>query len=58
MINRHASDHDAKASFVVTIARHRWYWVPALYLLTLFLVLMVTLSQNSGGSAQLMYRGF
>ena len=58
VINRHASDHDAKASFVVTIARHRWYWVPALYLLTLFLVLMVTLSQNSGGSAQLMYRGF
>ena len=39
------------------LARHRWYWIPPLYGLTLLLVLIVTLTQ-SGGAAQLMYRGF
>jgi alginate O-acetyltransferase complex protein AlgI len=39
------------------LARNRWYWIPPLYGLTLLLVLIVTLTQ-SGGAAQLMYRGF
>jgi D-alanyl-lipoteichoic acid acyltransferase DltB (MBOAT superfamily) len=48
---------EAQSGFLAWMARNRWYWAPPLYVLTLFFLLMVTLTQ-SGGAAQLMYRGF
>ena len=39
------------------LARWRWYWLPPLYVLAMFFLLMITLPQG-GGVAQLMYRGF
>ena len=39
------------------IARNRWFWIPPLYLLALFVVVIVTLSHGDN-AAQLMYRSF
>jgi alginate O-acetyltransferase complex protein AlgI len=39
------------------LVRGRWFWIPPLYALAMFLLLMITLTQ-SGGVGQLMYRGF
>lgn len=39
------------------LAQKRWYWLPALYVLVLALVLMVTLTETAN-TAQLMYRAF
>jgi len=39
------------------LVRRRWYWLPALYVLILAAVLMVTLTQ-SATTAQFMYRAF
>jgi alginate O-acetyltransferase complex protein AlgI len=39
------------------LARKRWYWLPALYVLVLAMVLMVTLTQ-SATTVQFMYRAF
>jgi hypothetical protein len=39
------------------LVRRRWFWIPPLYALAMFLLLMITLTQ-SGGVGQLMYRGF
>ena len=46
-----------QSGIVPSLARSRWYWVPALYLLALLLVLMITLTQQ-GGVGQMMYRSF
>ncbi len=42
---------------VALLARKRWFWVPPLYLLTLFVVWFVTFTQGAS-TAQLMYRKF
>lgn len=53
-----ASESDAPQSGVmVWISRWRWFWLPAVYALAMFFVLMITLTQE-GGAGQLMYRGF
>jgi alginate O-acetyltransferase complex protein AlgI len=57
IMNRYASAEGEQSSALAAIIRHRWYWIPALYALAMFVVLMFTLSE-SGGAAQLMYRGF
>ena len=57
VMNRYASAEVGQSSALATIVRHRWYWIPALYALAMFFVLMLTLNE-SGGAAQLMYRGF
>ncbi|SPF44422.1 Membrane bound O-acyl transferase, MBOAT [Candidatus Sulfotelmatobacter kueseliae] len=58
-LERYATDADApQAGVVAFLARWRWFWIPSLYALALILVLMITLSQQNGGAAQLMYRRF
>ena len=57
VVNRYASAEVGSSSALAAIVRHRWYWIPALYALAMFFVLMLTLNE-SGGAAQLMYRGF
>ena len=42
---------------VSALARYRWYWIPPLYGLALFVVLIVTHTQDAG-AAQFMYRQF
>jgi D-alanyl-lipoteichoic acid acyltransferase DltB (MBOAT superfamily) len=42
---------------MVLLARWRWFWLPPLYVLTLFLVWIVTLSRGTS-AAQMMYRNF
>jgi len=39
------------------MARARWFWLPAVYVLALLIVLMITLTQQ-GGVGQMMYRSF
>lgn len=53
----YSSDAAANRGFVAFMARNRWYWVPALYGLTLIFVLIVTVASNIS-LAQIMYRGF
>ena len=48
------SSRQAILHFVV---RNRWYWIPPLYVLALFLVSVVVLTQGDN-AAQFMYRGF
>lgn len=43
--------------FVGVIARHRWFWIPPLYVLALVLVLAVTHTRGAD-AAQFMYRNF
>jgi alginate O-acetyltransferase complex protein AlgI len=47
----------SRSATIAAIARHRWYWIPPLYVLTLIVVLIVTHTQ-SAGAAQFMYRRF
>ena len=56
-LERQVNNPDAQSGAVAILARHRWFWIPALYVLAMLVVLMITLTQ-SGGAAQLMYRGF
>lgn len=57
-LNRQLSSPAQSASGIMEIlAQKRWYWLPALYVLVLAVVLMVTLTQ-SANTAQLMYRAF
>ena len=42
---------------VTRIAHWRWFWIPPLYAFALLLVLMI-MSDQGGGAAQLIYRGF
>jgi hypothetical protein len=51
------SEGQPQSGAVAFLARWRWFWIPALYALAMLLLLMTTLTQ-SGGAAQLMYRGF
>ncbi len=51
-----ASGH-SRSAIIAAIARHRWYWIPPLYALALFVVLMVTHTQDVG-VGQFMYRRF
>ncbi|MFZ0293847.1 MAG: MBOAT family O-acyltransferase [Candidatus Sulfotelmatobacter sp.] len=44
-------------SIVSSLARYRWYWIPPLYGLALFVVLIMTHTQDAG-AAQFMYRQF
>jgi len=44
-------------TLVSLLAIWKWYWIPAVYALTLLFVLMITLTQE-GGVGQMMYRGF
>ena len=58
-LDRYAADPGApKTGMFAFLARWRWYWIPSLYALALIFVLMITLSQQNGGAAQLMYRRF
>ena len=45
------------STFLSLVSAWRWYWIPALYPLTLLFVLMITLTQE-GGVGQMMYRAF
>ncbi len=45
------------SALITTMARWRWYWIPALYALALLFVLMITLTEE-GGVGQMMYRRF
>lgn len=47
----------SRPSVFAALARHRWYWIPPLYGLTLIVVLIVTHGQDAG-AAQFMYRRF
>ena len=52
-----ATDSQSSSNLISSMARWRWYWIPAVYALALLFVLMVTLTQE-GGVGQMMYRGF
>ena len=43
--------------YIARIARWRWYWIPALYLLALLTVSIVTITQ-SASTSQFMYSNF
>jgi alginate O-acetyltransferase complex protein AlgI len=48
---------NARTAGIASLARTRWYWMPAIYVLFMLLLLLVTL--GSGDTAvQLMYRAF
>jgi len=51
------SDQAAHPGFIALMARWRWFWIPSLYVLALFFLLMVTLTQRAS-TAQFMYRRF
>jgi alginate O-acetyltransferase complex protein AlgI len=51
------SERQPQSTFLSLMATWKWYWIPAVYGLTLLLVLMITLTQE-GGVGQMMYRGF
>ena len=60
VLDRHATHcgaEESNSSLITSVADYRWYWVIPLYAVTLLFVLLITLTQ-SGGTAQLMYRGF
>jgi len=50
-------ERQSRSTLVSLMATWKWYWIPAVYALTLLFVLMITLSQE-GGVGQMMYRGF
>ena len=52
-----AANCQSSSNLMSSIARWRWYWIPAVYMLALLFVLMITLTQE-GGVGQMMYRGF
>jgi alginate O-acetyltransferase complex protein AlgI len=45
------------SAVLMTLARRRWYWVPALYTVVLVMVLLITQTQGPS-TAQFMYRTF
>jgi D-alanyl-lipoteichoic acid acyltransferase DltB (MBOAT superfamily) len=52
------SEASRKTSGIISLmARSRWFWLPAVYVLALLVVLMITLTQQ-GGVGQMMYRSF
>ena len=60
MLDRYVAEPAAPGSqsaMLAAIARTRWYWIPPLYGLALFVVLMVTHTQELG-VGQFMYRRF
>jgi alginate O-acetyltransferase complex protein AlgI len=52
-----AAPVSSRSAIIAALARSRWYWIPPLYGLALFVLLIVTHTQDSG-AAQFMYRGF
>lgn len=52
-----ASESESRPGILLFIARNRWFWIPPLYSLALFFVLIVTLT-HSDSAAQFMYRSF
>jgi len=44
-------------SAMAVLARHRWYWLPPVYILALIVILILTHGQDAG-AAQFMYRRF
>ncbi len=52
-----ATDQDATPGFAATLARHRWFWIPPLYL-TLLVILLVLNAGRGASAADFMYRGF
>lgn len=48
---------ESRPEIIARLARFRWYWIPALYILALIVVLLVTHSREAG-AAQFMYRRF
>ena len=51
------ADAAQNTAVMALVARFRWFWLPAVYALALLVVLMITLTQQSG-AGQMMYRGF
>ena len=51
------SNQAPPAGFIALMARWRWFWVPPIYVVVLFFLLMVTLRQGAS-TAQFMYRNF
>ncbi len=61
-LNRYAMEPEpaneaSHSQFIALMARWRWFWVPSLYVLALFFLLIVTLTQGAS-TAQFMYRRF
>ena len=57
-LNRQLSGAEPSSLGIMgVLTQKRWYWLPALYVLVLALVLMVTLTETAN-TAQLMYRAF
>jgi alginate O-acetyltransferase complex protein AlgI len=52
-----AADHRSRQAIIAFIARHRWFWIPPLYVTALLLVLIVTHTRGAD-AAQFMYRNF
>lgn len=55
VLDRHSGDQ--VSGLVSLLSRRRWFWILPLYALTLFFVLMITMTQD-GGAAQFIYRRF
>ncbi len=51
------SNEASPPGFIALMARWRWFWVPPVYVVVLFFLLMVTLRQRAS-TAQFMYRNF
>jgi alginate O-acetyltransferase complex protein AlgI len=56
-IDRGPSNQAPHPGFIPLMARWRWYWIPSVYVLALFFLLIVTLTQRAS-TAQFMYRRF
>jgi alginate O-acetyltransferase complex protein AlgI len=52
-----ASFEELRSGVLTTLARHRWFWLPPLYVVVLLLVLAVTHTRGAD-AAQFMYRKF
>jgi len=50
-------DESGPSAIATSIARHRWYWIPPIYALSLVVVLIVTHTQGAF-AGQFMYRRF
>jgi hypothetical protein len=42
---------------IAALARHRWYWIPPLYV-TLLVVVVIMAAGSGSNAAAFMYRGF
>jgi hypothetical protein len=47
----------SSSGFLIALAQRRWYWLPALYTVALFIVVLITQTQGASTS-QFMYRTF